>query len=494
MKIKYLYQLSILYLFIPNIIFYLYWIRPVFSVVGIALMCYLILKISLQNNMGHDRAIDLRNLCIALIAGIGLTLASGIAGFTFQTMDHWCHNAKFEELMQNAWPLRFPAGRPVMAYYFGYYVVPAAISQLINHISPMAILVWTGMGVFLGLLWLYVAVCRKWWAALFVLCTGDFPRLFKGVSALCSIHLYRYETLGIEHWSNFENLFWAPNQFIPSVILGGMCFYWICHRLDYTFLCFPAALALWWAAFPALVMGLVTGLLLMEQWIRRGIPVRDFLERALLPFVIAIPVLLLFLSHPDAPENGLIWKFRADKVNLLREYLANTVSDTLLFVLAVIAYRRAGLTGVPAHFWLLVCITLLFPLVKVGKVNDMLLRGMMPVLILAGCCLLYPLASQPLRKVLTALRGHVFCAVMVVMLFSPAAIAFSRLWRAMRFNRITASWNLAGAKFMPIPYNAYPSLYEALRQRWSREEAEQYLGKPDSFYEKYIAPPPTNGP
>ena len=135
MKIKYLYQLSILYLFIPNIIFYLYWIRPVFSVVGIALMCYLILKISLQNNIGHDRGIDLRNLCIALIAGIGLTLASGIAGFTFQTMDHWCHNAKFEELMQNAWPLRFPAGRPAMAYYFGYYVVPAAISQLINHIS-----------------------------------------------------------------------------------------------------------------------------------------------------------------------------------------------------------------------------------------------------------------------------------------------------------------------------------------------------------------------
>ncbi|WP_353722544.1 hypothetical protein [Dyadobacter sp. 676] len=168
--------------------------------------------------------IDLKDLSIALIGATVLTLASGITGFAFQTMDHWCHNAKFQELLQNDWPLRFPANRPVMAYYFGYYLVPAAFSKLAGHISQAAILIWTGLGVTLGLLWIYISLGHKWWAALLVLFVGDFPRLFKSIMAHLSIQLYRYEEIGMEHWSNLENLFWAPNQFIPSLILGGNAF------------------------------------------------------------------------------------------------------------------------------------------------------------------------------------------------------------------------------------------------------------------------------
>lgn len=495
MQNKTLYTVSIIYLLIPNIIYYLYWTKPPLALTGITLLLYIFYK-SLLWESGFSKAfIHLKDICIALISAVGLTLASGITGFAFQTMDHWCHNAKFQELLQNDWPLRFPANRPVMAYYFGYYLVPAALFKLAGQISSAVILVWTSLGIALGLLWICISLHRKWWGALLVLCVGDFPRVFKSIAAHWPIQLYRYEEIGVEHWSNLENLFWAPNQFIPSLMLGGMLFYVIRHRLDYALLCFPTALALWWAAFPALVTGLVTTLLLVFQWIRWGFSFRGLLDRVLLPAIAAVPVLLLFQSHPHTPEHGLIWEYRDDLSNLLREYLVNTVSDAVLFVLIFMISRRAGLPGIPAvPFWVLICITLLFPLVRVGKVNDMLLRGMMPVLILIGCCLLYPLTSQPLPKVLAGLRAHAGCVIIVLALLFPAMVGIARLYRAARFNRVTALWSPASSKFVPIPYDAYPSLYETLRRRWSQQEAEQYLGKPDSFYEKYIAPPPVKDP
>ncbi|WP_143061642.1 hypothetical protein [Dyadobacter sp. SG02] len=410
-------------------------------------------------------------------------------------MDHWCHNAKFQELLQNDWPLRFPVGRPVMAYYFGYYLVPAAFFKLTGSISAAIILIWTSLGITLGLLWIYISLNRKWWAVFLVLCVGDFPRVFKGIAAHWSVQLYRYEEIGVEHWSNLENLFWAPNQFIPSLILGGMLFHVIRFRLDYAWLCFPTVLALWWAVFPAFVMGLITALLLGFRWMRRRISFCEFFERVLLPVIAAVPVLLLFQSHPHPPEHGPIWEFRSDAGNLLREYLANTVTDVLLFVIVFLAARRAGLPGIATvPFLLLICITLLFPLIRVGKVNDMLLRGMMPVLIVIGCCLLYPFTSQPLPKVFAALRANMTCMAIVLALALPAVVGLGRLSRAARFNRITALWDTADLKFVPMPYDAYPSLYETLRKRWSQQEAEQYLGKPDSFYEKYIAPPPAKKP
>lgn len=495
MQINILYKVSIVYLLIPNIIYYLYWVNPVVAFTGIPLLLYIFCKNTFQENGFCKTLIHLKDLCIACIAAFALTFSSGITGFAFQTMDHWCHNAKFQDLLQNDWPLRFPANRPVMAYYFGYYLVPAAFSKLAGHISSAAILIWTSTGIALGLLWICLSLHRKWWATFLVLCVGDFPRVFKGIAAHWSIQLYRYEEIGVEHWSNLENLFWAPNQFIPSLMLGGMLFHVIRHRLNYALLCFPTALALWWAAFPALATGLVAGLLLVGQWMRRGVSFCELSERVLLPFILVVPVLLLFQSHPHPPENGLIWEFRGDMGNLLREYLVNTVADVLLFVSAFLVYRRVGLPGITAAvFGLLICITLFLPLLRVGKVNDMLLRGMMPVLILIGCCLLYPLTSQPLLKVFAVLWGNAFYMVIVLMLLLPSMVGIARLYRAARFNCVTALWSPAGSKFIPMPYDAYPSLYETLQQRWSQQEAEQYLGKPGSFYEKYIAPPPTKGP
>lgn len=495
MKNKTLYILSIIYLLIPNIIFYLYWTKPAIALTGIAMLLHILFRNILQEITLCKTIVHLEDLCIACMMAVTLALASGVTGFAFQTMDHWCHNAKFQDLLQKEWPLRFPADHPVMAYYFGYYLVPAAWSKLAGGISAAVILIWTGLGIALGLLWIAISLHRKWWATLLVLCVGDFPRILKAIAAHWSVQLYRYEEVGVEHWSNLENMFWAPNQFIPSLMLGGMLFHVIRHRLDYALLCFPTALALWWAAFPALVAGLITALLLVAQWVRWGVSPRELFWRVLLPFLSAVPVLLLFESHPSSPENGLIWAFRTDAGNLLREYLVNTVVDVLLFALAFAVLRRIGLPGVrSAPFWLLIGLSLLFPLVRVGKVNDMLLRGMMPVLILIGCYLLYPLTGQPLSKIVAVLRGNSACGVIAVVLLLPAAVGIGRFYRAARANRITALWSPIRSGFHPIPYDAYPSLYETLRQRWSKQEAEQYLGKPDSVYEKYIAPPPGKDP
>ena len=124
-----------------------------------------------------------------------------------------------------------------------------------------------------------------------------------------------------------------------------------------------------------------------------------------------------------------------------------------------------------------------------GKVNDLLFRGLMPYLVIVGIYVFYPFTNYATyRQAWDGIKGRWFVVIVYVLLVSSSFIAAGRIVRAMTINRFTAELFPEKVNFRPIPYDEYKSIYEVLKNKHSQDEADQYLGKKDSFYELKMAP------
>ena len=124
-----------------------------------------------------------------------------------------------------------------------------------------------------------------------------------------------------------------------------------------------------------------------------------------------------------------------------------------------------------------------------GKVNDFLFRGLMPYLIIIGIYLFYPLSeAKTYKESWSMIKKTPYSLILFLLLTSSSLIAAGRVFRAATVNQVTARMFPGKIAFDPIPYDAYPNIYEVLKDKWSQREADQYLGKKDSFYELNMTP------
>ncbi|HEV7380734.1 MAG TPA: hypothetical protein VGN64_13130, partial [Dyadobacter sp.] len=331
----------------------------------------------------------------------------------------------------------------------------------------------------------YLSVNRKIVFVWLILCLGDLPRVINAVMSVFSVKLYNLNEFGIESWSNMENLFWVPNQVIPSLILGGMFMHTLLRRTDISAMVLPIALSFWWAAFPAFVCGLLVAILVIREWIlvRFNISWSMAVRKVLLPFAVCVPVLILFLSHEKIPVSGFLWDFESNLADTVKEYLTNIIVNVAMFLgLYMLVKRKNEAADLSVLFYTIILLSLTVPLYRMGEVNDFLIRGMMPVLVIIGIYLLEPFSRLETKQMFSYAKSSVAFMVIFFLLGCSTLSGTGRLWRAARVNRI------ADPTFTPISYDAYPNVYEALKGKWSQEGADQYMGDRRSFYENYIAP------
>ncbi|NIJ55965.1 hypothetical protein [Dyadobacter arcticus] len=491
MTIRKLRFASITYLLLPNFIFFYSWTQFPINIAGILLLTYLLREDFKDTSFCKTDQLGLGDLIVLATTGIILALISGTAGLCYQTADYWCHNAKFHELFSQEWPIRIPAAGPVVSYYYGYYLVPALYFKIVGGISETFIFLWTAAGLSLGIAWLYLVLKRKIWFVLPVICVGDLPRLINNLFQKLSIRLYEYADFGIEHWSAFENLFWVPNQVIPSLITAGMLTYIIKNRLKLNLIIFPLSLTFWWAIFPAFTCSVLVGVLLFKELISNPTQIKwnSIIKNITLPGMIVVSILIFFLSHQSTPISGLIWNFRTNYQDLISEYLSNILLNVVIISIAYICLNKSTLNVLnPFPLVISLLLAIILPSYRIGKVNDFLFRGMIPLLIIMGLYIYYPLTLLTFRKTWHILRHSYFTLFIILTLSAGSLIAIGRIWRAATNNLLVSYVRDDAPRFSPIPYDAYDNVYEVLRDRWSQQEANQYLGKADSLYEKYIAP------
>lgn len=491
MTIRHLRLISIFYFMLPNLLFFYFWTNPLVSILNTGI-CLISFYFEIKDHAFQKELVfKSSDLVKIVLCSFILCLLSGTCGIFYQTSDHWAHNTKFFELFKNDWPIRIPGTGPAIGYYYGYYVVPALISKALGYLSSGAILFWTTLGISIGICWLYVCVGQKIWYVLLVLTVGDFAHVSNSLFTKLFQYPYAFSNFGIGVWSNFENLFWVPNQFIPSIIIGGMLAYCVKGDIAPERMAFPVALSFWWAVFPSFTMSILVAVLILKKWLDGSLPTFSYKSGITIIFscIIVVPILLLFISHERPAVAGFIWDFNDQSDSRLLEYALNVGVNVIALAILYWYFSAKNQPEMSDFaFYVVLLMLLVLPIIRIGKVNDFLFRGLMPLLVVAGVFIYQYSPFVKLYSSISSSKRLFFNLLLYFLIIGPSFLAIGRISRALVINRFTASVFPDRVNFEPVPYNVYSNVYEVLQARWSQAEADQYLGKRNSIYERLIAP------
>ncbi len=237
-------KISALYVLLPSLFFAYGWLRFPFSVItsGIIIVSLVVLGAGLVKTLqeGLSKKIFQMSfwkpfLAAGLVLVVWLSL-SGTGGVGFQNDDYPASNALLKDLIEQEWPLRAEIeGKSIpIVYYMGYFLPAAGIGKLFGWgAANIFLYAWTLLGISLAFAW-FARIGRITLAgqgakallfALFFCLAGGLDVL--GHYALTT-HPFRLHS-HVEWWADFFQyssmttlLFWVPQHAIAAWISTGV--------------------------------------------------------------------------------------------------------------------------------------------------------------------------------------------------------------------------------------------------------------------------------
>ena len=275
----------------------------------------------------------------------------------------------------------------------------------------------------------------------------------------------------------FMQSYWAPNQVIPSVIGAGVLLYSAFWKKNIIDSLFPITLMFTWAIFPAIALGVVFVVLFMNQLLNG----KSFeWGKISLFFLLWVPSAVYLLSSDGAPINNFIWIDRNFE-GFITQYSADTLIDIVIFYLFI---RHTKNNEKIIDLWfvnIILLITLLWSLYRIGLANDGFVRGQIPLITII---VVYVLRQIPQ---LLSVKKSIIATLLLAFLLLGASVSMRQIIQTFKESKIS---NILHNRtvYQPIPYDKYTNTYQMLFQHYSSSEANQYLGKKHSFYENYLSP------
>ncbi|WP_146202313.1 hypothetical protein [Dyadobacter jejuensis] len=482
--------LSIAYLLIPNVLFSYGWFRQPYAILLVVGYCFLLGREFIPHDSPKSYFKKREVLFLALFALVW-TFFSGAGGFSDQKSDFFAHNAKFYDLYKNPWPTYFPEIGRFACYYFGYYLFPAFVAKLSGQLSPMVIYLWTALGFFLGLSWVYLLINRRKWAlfALFwIRGLGFILYLFFRNTEWLSIPIYRPVINGLIQHSSY-----VPNQLIGTMILTGMLLDAVFVRKRIATMAFPITLNFIWAIFPSITLTLLYAGLCgyhyigkrnyKELWSWTSIP------NFLLPALLILPTLGYFLSANGSTIKGWIWSFDPPADALLYYVLGLGLDLLLYYYILQSLWERQRLLPVGFIKALFVLLVLLSTY-RMGYHNDWFYRTQIPIFLILIIVLLRAFDTMLTHKSWPQSRLTLGVYALAVFMM---ILQMSSYVHQLKDNVLIKTLAPSLTTFKPMPYDRYPNVYQLMKDVYKdRGDAEQYLGNKGSFYEQHLAKTPIN--
>ncbi|NIJ53248.1 hypothetical protein [Dyadobacter arcticus] len=490
MNIATLRNFSLGYLLAPNILFALGWFRWQYSVPVTFIFAYLFFT-QLRNGQTNERyQMSRGNMLWLLLAACFWTFCTGVGGLSFQIADHQAHNAKFYDLFKNPWPTYFPEKRQYACYYFGYFIVPAAISKVLGHLSVTALLAWTVLGYWLALQWLYLLLRNRKLLIVLFLFLGGVGHLVKVAFYLfMTSEPFHVATFYSEIWSIFDQSIWVTSQIIPILLLSSILIYdaFITDRVEDMFL--PITLCFLWAIFPSIIFVLLFGIIFLKKY--AGEWQQLFTFKLLTPLVLAgiafLPIFIFLRSSDGMPVNGFIWQFEP-LAEIMAEYFVGVVLDLILIFLIIRELRGVD-DLVP--YWFAMATLALFVIMstyRIGYWNDWFVRGYNPLLYMM---LLLIVRSLYVLYQTKQWKRTVYFNFLITLMGLSLLIPAGHIVRSLRNNLVVSALFPDKFPFTPMPYDTYPNTYQTLLHITSGPgEANQYLGRKGSVYDIYLSRKP----
>ncbi|CAG5003866.1 hypothetical protein DYBT9275_03246 [Dyadobacter sp. CECT 9275] len=478
-------NLSLGYLLLPNLIFYLGWFRfplAVILAVGLIYAAY----INTQGGLKDDaKKLSGKELLTLGILALFLTAYSGIGGYCFQILDYWAHNSKYYTLFSHSWPVVFQENGRLACHYFGFFLAPALLSKMLGHVSDEALFIWALLGFFLGMCWLYIISLRSFFAVALFMSLGGIGHLLKVIFIQVAGLDYQVPPFFIELWPVLYQAQWAPNQLIPVIIVCSVLFNDLVFekRPERSFLFIISIFT--WGIFPSVILVLIFSGILAYHYLSRIKSFISFqvLRQIIFPGIIFIPTFFFFLSGGGSVVNGFVWKFAPFK-EIAYQYFFGVLVDVLILLTIIIRlklHKGPYAVLICGIFVMLIAVSLF----RMGRWNDWFLRGSVPLMVILSLFVVNKFSAWISQQ--PGWYKHKISYPIIGLFILGSVVPVMHVKRALQENVVTHALFPARIKFEPYPYNKYPDFYEMGKVVYSEEEANQFLGVKGSVYERFLS-------
>ncbi len=151
-----LFVVTLGYLLLPNAIFAVGWLRPVWAVPLVAVIAAAVIDAA-RRSLTDTPPLPARHWILVFgLAGFW-AVAAGIGGLNAQTPDYLKHNLVFHDLITRSWPIAYQGpsgGEPILCYYLAYYLPTGVIGKLLGiRWAAAASFAWGLAGLVLAFAW-----------------------------------------------------------------------------------------------------------------------------------------------------------------------------------------------------------------------------------------------------------------------------------------------------------------------------------------------------
>lgn len=374
-------QLICIYLFIPTLLFTLWFVPAV--TVPLALLALVASWFTLQGRNPKLPSLPIGLMLSVLIFALAWTALAGVGHFYFANSDWLVRDAVLHDLSNSAWPASYidAAGdRWIVRAPVAYFLPAAVVGKLLGfHAANVALYLWTAIGWALFLL----AACRIFVSKKErVLCLLVLT-LFGGMDLVGYIannkilpdigeHIEWWASY-IQYSSNTTLLFWVPNHALPAWIVTAVILrYWRQRKLAKMTPMLAVAIPLW---SPLAAIGLFPFFLFGLAW-RRDFRIL-FSPKRFLPLV---PIALAIVLYIGMDATSVPHRWFADYFPSTGSFIFTyTLFCLIEFGLLALILARIAPFDMPMR---VAIATLCFlPFYVYGVSNDLAMRASIPALL-----------------------------------------------------------------------------------------------------------------
>ncbi len=379
-------RLTLLYLSFPLLIFLLFWLKPIFSLITIlSLILILISFFKSDDNKEQYIQIDKIIFVKTIVIGVVWCILAGIGGLFYQNQPDWhYHNAIMHDLIDFSWPVIYDNGSALVSY-FGY-TLPSALfgkfiyllgcsKSIIFRYSNYFELLWSSLGVILLFLNLFSLIKVKdsnklFICLLFIIFSGiDILIPYSGIVPIQN----EYHINDIIYPSNTTQLFFAHEQVICLWIIISLFLkntknisnfgLYIMFTLLYSPLVFQGVILYFVIC---LLFELIKSIIKKSNEILKQI---FSINNICSVLVIIIILLFLYTNNIFRPIVQL------NQIPYNPEYIADIFWEAGIFLLLLLPGNYKNLI-----YWIMFVYLILFPLFYNMSISDSLIRNTVPSL------------------------------------------------------------------------------------------------------------------
>lgn len=424
--------MALLYLALPNFIFFFGWLELPMAF-GCGILLSGLLSVALPwTKLGNSRDNNNRaSRQLLLAVSLVWTACGGAGHLSFANQDWALRDAIVGDLIWGDWPVSYglqDGSHLLLRSAFGYFLPTALIGKVLGiGAANTALFVWTALGTLIFLRLLPIQRKNPWETAFLATVVVFFSGMdFLGI--ILTTGTLPVFPLRLEWWVPYSypslsgQLFWAPNHALPLWLVSALFLRHYRHALFPRFvLALMPTLPLWT---PFALIGALPLLLLAAWHHRHMIATFNRKEQTIsLASLLLVLGLVRYLSFDIADIPAGLTSIDDDvtgTTGFLQGYLAFAAMEFGILSLLLYARLRKG-----RKLLLLSTVVLLaLPFLRFGPSNDLLLRASTPPLIV----LLY-LTLNDLTHWLDDKKASFPWLVAAVLLIGGAT-PFNEIWRA----------------------------------------------------------------